>query len=660
MSSMGEFLITDGTTPGVDLLSSTNGFFITSWIPGDPDIKAVWNDDPLSDGRTLSQYHYGNITDILDMTVSSFEQDNLIYRSQELKRLCLKARDYQVGSWQTTPVYIRARGPNETNTRYALLINFRAPGMANPYAPPFFSVTDLLAIDDFILECEHGLWQENPPGTGTAIQVSALQVGIDGGTKGRSATTTYNEVFIGGRSNMASITHAYYYDASVPAFSANLIGAAKPVFFLPNPPAAGDYIAFGCNTGLGNSGPFFEVLFDIDTVSANLTTADYEISTGVGPTWAAPTSVTDNTTRFSVAGVHAIHFNPGSAWVPAALNGVTAYWFRVEITAVGGAPARPSQQIRDFYAVPWNQFEIDEAQVGGDIPALARYILTANGAGSYNRLVIGLRAKSRGDNFRSFINASDEQNPAGVTVSLVGGPAFATDPLAPSGRSVAWNPGAPGTGAVFWQFTTLAPEYYGTYHVFGRFYQATAAPNSVYAYLQIRTQGGISQQSDRTYLRDSQLYDIRDFGQVTLPGMTPSLTLQSEFYIYINLVSSIATPQISVYDLCLIPVDENAIDVYTQIIPTISYSLSNYANIDSISNPKIRVLAEVDHITPASKYADFKYVASAPLILQANRDQKVHILTMYNDSVDWFSYPNYGVSIQAYRNQRYFNMRGAR
>ncbi len=68
-----------------------------------------------------------------------------------------------------------ARGPNEANTRYATIKSYSRPNDANPYAQPFFSCFNKVAMPDLTLIIEHGLWQDQIPGEGTCAETSAEQ-----------------------------------------------------------------------------------------------------------------------------------------------------------------------------------------------------------------------------------------------------------------------------------------------------------------------------------------------------------------------------------------------------------------------------------------------------------------------------------------------------
>ena len=251
-------IISDGVTT-VDFLAENSGIHLNDWKPSLPGWKngGVWAGSPLSDGRRLTLRNFENAVDSFDLKVAGPSQDSVIEDVRNLRALLEASIAYWAGVGNT-PVYLAARGPCETNSRFAVVIGWKTDSESNAYAQPFFS---LAPLDEFSVAIEHGPWLETVPGTSTAVQLSAQQA-YNGVTYGRAATTAA-EVYFGNRSNLANITHAYYYDAGTVSFSANLIGAGLPFAFLPAVPAVGDYVIFGSATAVANSGPFWQVLFDI-------------------------------------------------------------------------------------------------------------------------------------------------------------------------------------------------------------------------------------------------------------------------------------------------------------------------------------------------------------------------------------------------------------
>lgn len=169
--------LTDGTIAGtVNLLSLVNGFHLSDWEPVVAEAKGggVWHDSALADGRQLVLRQLGNVIETFSLKVNEdCSQDLLIQDLQNLRRLLEKALAYFTTSWQQQPVWIEARAPEETNTRYALIHDYRTSGDSNPFAAPFFG-TGKLVVDNFDLILERSAWQSTPPGTGECVPAANL------------------------------------------------------------------------------------------------------------------------------------------------------------------------------------------------------------------------------------------------------------------------------------------------------------------------------------------------------------------------------------------------------------------------------------------------------------------------------------------------------
>jgi hypothetical protein len=264
---------------------------------------------------------------------------------------------------------------------------------------------------------------------------------------------------------------------STATFSSNLIGAAKPTALYPAVPdsgAGGDTLYFGSSTALSDSGPFNSLVLDISTAQIDLTTIVWEYWNGA---WVTLT-VEDNTATtdpFDRTGIHSVHWTQPADWTAVNVNGVTAYWVRARITVVGASPAPPYQDNRDIYTVVWPMVGLVSDQVEGDIPAIVRIIAnnqSDDSGGSpdlrANRIIIGSRSLSRGENFTPYINISDEQNPVGITVTVGANTAFATSTSTPTGRRATYtSPASAGatTEVTITLNSTIAPEYLGRFGV---------------------------------------------------------------------------------------------------------------------------------------------------------------------------------------------------
>ena len=181
--------VTDGYN-SVNLLSTGSGILLSDWTPSIAQLKGggTYQQSVLSDGKQLVMANYDNAVETMTLKVHGEVQDTVIEFTQTLFRLLEAARSYWFTPFQTDPVWLVARAPNETNTRYAIIHNYRQDGLDNPYAMPFFSCPNP-TIDDITLVIERGHWQNVPPGTGECVAIA--------GNKGSSASSVTDTIAAG-------------------------------------------------------------------------------------------------------------------------------------------------------------------------------------------------------------------------------------------------------------------------------------------------------------------------------------------------------------------------------------------------------------------------------------------------------------------------------
>ena len=158
--------ITDGTTT-VNLLNIGTGFHLTDWTPRIVGLKSggIYQDSDIAPGRQLAFGVHGTANEVFNLNVSGQRQNELIKQTQDLLRMLEKARNYWLTRWQDTPVYLKAQSSCETNIRYALIHNYQFDHLDNPYAQPFFTASDIVAMDGLSLGIERGHWLGSVPGT---------------------------------------------------------------------------------------------------------------------------------------------------------------------------------------------------------------------------------------------------------------------------------------------------------------------------------------------------------------------------------------------------------------------------------------------------------------------------------------------------------------
>lgn len=165
--------ITDGTTH-VDLIRGA--YRLLDWTPLVSQAKdgGRFTDSPLADGRRLRDFKWDNVTESFTLQLNAACQDSAIEFTQTLRRLLVKAKDYWTTDWQDTPVYIQCRAPDETETRYSLIVVGSLEEDANYFNQPFTAVDFLgnVVMDELPLTLERGHWTGNKPETGVCVEVS--------------------------------------------------------------------------------------------------------------------------------------------------------------------------------------------------------------------------------------------------------------------------------------------------------------------------------------------------------------------------------------------------------------------------------------------------------------------------------------------------------
>jgi len=671
MNDLAELYLSDGTSTGmINLLSRRNGFAVQNWQPVVADVKGggIFQNSPLAENRRLVARFYDNAVETFTLAGRGGTANRLIEESQRIRRLLEKAVSYWTSDWQNTPVFLIARGVGETNVRYALLYDYRAPGDGNPFASPFTG-PDAAIFGGWELILERGHWTETPPGTGTAIEVSGLGT-FNSVTYGRAATTT-NEVYIANKQNIANISHIFYLDASTATFSGNLFGAALPYKLLPEPVAVGDIIYVICDTTITDSGPFCSVVWDIGVAIGDITIV-YEYWNGA---WVTLTSIIDNTNGFENTGVNSQHWTQISDWATTTINAITGYMIRFRVTTVGASALAPTQQNRQPYSITWANALIDDAQIGGDIPALLLSKITNQGdtPAAVDRVLMGLRSTARGSLFNAYLLCSDEQNQSGVTVAVGTDSSFAAYVPQATGRVARYVPSGGGADTLLPRVTislddTLTSSYKGRFRVLMRAVQVGGTAGDMFT----RLRAALFSSTSTAFFTSPTIYtaiigevQLFDFGQFVFPP-----TSHQENTDYYNLVfiidagSDSTTPDLYFYDLILLPIDEWAGDFLnpssdaSTVLGT--FTVNRRLEVDAISYPRVPYSAVLKQVTDEAVVTNWQPVTSAPAILQANADQRLWFLMADFSGGTWQSHIENAYSLQVQRQQRYLSMRGSR
>ena len=660
--------------------------YLDEWIPGSPALKegGLFLSGAYTDGREIALALYENVTEALSLKPHARSPEALIALIRQIRYFLRRARAYHIAWWQDKPVYLQALSRREANRRYAVLANGRAPQDSNPYADSLDSDV-LSAIEGWPLELERGHWLSNKPGDATATacigryNTATLFGNVTPG--GTLLPDTTGAVYASNKSSLYNLSHIFTYDAAPPTFSANLLAGALPYNLLPAGAAVGDMVYFIRQQIGGRSYSFDNIVFNLAVVGAGYT-AGWQYYNGA---WVSLNTLRDNTSTLKVAGVSSLHFKIPSDWVALAINGVTGLAVRMVLSAAG-AVTRPQQQTQHVYTTGWPHTYIQASQVGGDLPATLRMRLVNQSDNistdpSFNylhahRVIVGLRSEARGPNFVSHMPLSFGDDPWFGTFTLGTNAAYTADVTVPWGRRVTFAPVGVGTETVLLgelQNGVTAPHYRGRFRVFLRARQSGGAAGDILLRLELRSGNPISNPdwtSEYVPFLNTDPWQILEFGEMQIGAAdygSAEQAYNTTILISAQVVS--ATPDVHLYDLILIPVDEwsgefASLDsaVASSLGKDVTYGV-RLLEIDSVIDLKrpIRALLRV-----ASGYferwASWEAIAAGPAILQVNADQRLFFLaTRYADPADLTDQRSefeVGFSVQLVRTQRYETLRG--
>lgn len=242
--------ISDGGTSHISFLFPGSNIVCTNWQPVLSQAKegGTWASNPLRDGRQLISKVLDNAIETFTFTVVGEDQDIVADEARTLRMLLKKATLYWTNEFVPTPVYMVARSPKETNTRYAIIYDWSIPGDQDPYQNAFFDCPSV--NDELTLTIERGHWMSfeykelTTARTHTQVTLSAETTAIP---RDYGPIDEVGGVFVGNSFRRTNIDQMYYYDLSTTTWSANIANVA-PTPLLPVVPAVGDFIVFGSDT----------------------------------------------------------------------------------------------------------------------------------------------------------------------------------------------------------------------------------------------------------------------------------------------------------------------------------------------------------------------------------------------------------------------------
>jgi len=364
-------------------------------------------------------------------------------------------------------------------------------------------------------------------------------------------------------------------------------------------------------------GPFNSIIFNI-SVAGDQFDGVWEYYNGGWVTL----NVQDNVRSgyaFQSMGVHGVFWRLPTDWTPVVVGGVNAYWVRFRITSVGASPISPIQANYHPYAVISPFVDIPSTEISGDVPALLKMRInnisddhdadpgTPNM--EFNRIMMGLRSLTRGNDFSAYIPIMyGDTGVKGVAIATVaGGHLGSTSLLVGGSTSIIYDPvGIEGPWVSYIVMSisdSVSQQYCGKYATFIRVRQVggTVGDISVRVTIYMSTMAAypLLFQSEKVYPAVLAENEMLYLGVLEIPADTPGYEI-GNMAINIMCENTAASPgDLYLYDLILMPVDECSIviegnDVWENAIGYSSAGAwNNIQFVDSISDPKKKVLAEV-------------------------------------------------------------------
>lgn len=513
-------------------------------------------------------------------------------------------------------------------------------------------------------------------GIGDGVHYGGGSIVVNSYPLGREATCS-DEVYAANKSSFTNITHVLHYNGST--YSELQFATQPPYNILGTSPSVNKAVYFGSKTSDTNvpGGTFSGVVFNLTQIAQDLTIV-WEYWNG--SSWVTLT-MQDSSSGFRVLGSGSVHWVIPATWATVAVNGVTGYWVRARISAVGAVPVYPvhgsALDNRYIYTPNLPYVEIAKGEISGDIPAAAQIRWTNRGDDpltaidmEMDRLVVGLRSASRGEYFNAFLNISDTQIPFGISLTKHTDGTWGTSQRAPTNRALSVShPSAPALNqwndlVTFSIANTIARDYYGTYHAFVRVYKYGATAN-VWQ-VRLRTSfgtGGSKKDSKAVFPSLSGEWEALDLGEVTIPTAQVSRlgnNLGDSLKLTVQGYCTATGTGLTLYDVVLIPVDEWAADSLSPEPSTSDVAKIKggaVLDIDSVTNPKASIIA-TNRTGGDLIVARYQAINNGPVMLQVGVKQRLWFLGMSYESF-WRSAPEIAGSVQVFKQQRYLAYRGA-
>jgi len=548
--------ITDGTTT-INLLSAKVDYQLRArgWSQSDPELKQVRRQSQFADGESIILSNPSNVIETFTIAIYGASHDAVATNLQKLATLQREAKEFQTTRWQTTPVYVTAKTADETNTRYALVIQIRIVNLPS-LQDIFFNSQNAIPQATVIVEREP-YWRGVIPMSAlpSALTISAPQA------PGTQADAT--EQFVANFRDTFALTHLYNYDDSAATFSSNLIASSSFSYF-PASPALNDIVYFG-----STQGPFRQVVINIGSAGTFNAAMTWEIWTGAA--WVSTSLYISTDTLVlqsgsSPTGTHVVVVDSPTGWTTTTINGVSAYWIRVRITSFTSWSSSPTQTGQVVYNARDVYISVANTQIDGDVDAIAllRYFKQVRTSGGLDFVALGV--KSHGlTSFTSRLNFG-AGNPAAWTITNGSDTTTVADTQSPGGSRASCTFAGTTAAAERVRVSTGTNQNIidleGTYHAYLRCQQIGGTVGAVSLYLR-QTYTLITDGPTVSPKVVGGGIEILDVGRVEVLGSkilgAETGNLDLRFSVIASATSS--TPDLYIYDLALIPIDEAALVV---------------------------------------------------------------------------------------------------
>lgn len=494
---------------------------------------------------------------------------------------------------------------------------------------------------------------------------------------GRTSTKS-NEVYVSNKYNQANLTHIFIDNNGV--FGSNLLNAVLPYDLLPDPFDSNDNLYIGISaTSDKILSVFNSVVFDIIKAEFIGATSNWEYYNGA---FTALPIIQDNTggntnpnPTFIIDGVNSLDFEQPSDWITTTINGVVAYWIRLNMGTVTTLTVVPEQQNRQPYTILQSWVDIALGQILGDIKSINRNNAqnqsgtAANSAMFSNRLIIGARTPVTDDVFVPFLNCSNFQNGSGISVAVgvdtTEGDSDTT--TANTERSTFTATDTVQATRVTWSIQDfVSQDYQGEFRVFFRGQQNNKAGTD-FAKVNIKVttgDGGITFAGSQVVFEFTNDWQLLDLGKLRIPASSlfAQSELPNELILELQVQAGTSGDVIYCYDIALIPVSEWAGD-FVDKANTSKSILGHRRKLetDSTKQSKVSVRGVIKQTTDDQISSVYQPITNGAFTLQANVAQRLYFLSArYGANDEWVSEPWIAHSIQLFKNERYLAARGNR